>query len=48
MARPKWLLKPIDMYKAEWGFRRGGEGIIYDYEKRGKYQNPKISFIVLA
>ena len=48
MAKPKWLMKPVDMYETNWGFRVGGQGIIYSYEKREKHLDPKINYVVLG
>lgn len=42
-------MKPVEMYKTEFGFRHEGPGVIYDYKKppRG-LSDTKISYFVLA
>ncbi|MFW6028969.1 MAG: hypothetical protein ACOCRO_01810 [Halanaerobiales bacterium] len=35
MARPKWLLKPADLFRTRYGgFMIEGEGIVFSYKKR--------------
>ena len=48
MAKPKWLMKPIEMYETEFGFSHEGPGVIYDYEKSSGLSDTKISFFVLT
>lgn len=48
MAKPKWLMKPVEMYKTEFGFSHEGPGVIYDYEKSSGLSDTKISFFVLT
>lgn len=46
--KPKWLLKPVDIYSSPYGFIISGEGIIYEYSKREKYQDPQIKFFIVT
>lgn len=47
MAKPKWLMRPVDIYKSPYGFFHPGEGVIYEYERREKYQDPRVSYFVV-
>lgn len=49
MAKPKWLMKPLDIRETDFGFQGGGEGVIYKYNKsKYKYGEPEIYYFVLT
>ncbi|MFW6028776.1 MAG: hypothetical protein ACOCRO_00835 [Halanaerobiales bacterium] len=47
MAKPKWLLKPIIFQETEFGFRRSGEGMIFNYDKGNKHSQVRIEYFIL-
>lgn len=41
-------MKPVEMYKTEFGFSHEGPGVIYDYKKSSGLSDTEIFFFVLA
>lgn len=46
--KPKYFMQPAYFSSTDYGIRRGGEGIVFNYEKGNSIVGNKIGYFVLA